>query len=522
MSDLGLGSWPMRRARITPDATVIEQADRSYSARELAARVDALAAGLAARGLCRGDRVAYLGANDIAAFETFFAAGRLGAVFVPLNTRLAAPEIAALLDDCGARALVVRPEVGELVADALSAGPGVELLVAVDGADGPGAVGYESLVAEGRDGDRASPFAGTEVALDDDALILYTSGTTGRPKGAVLTHGNITFNTMNQLAHTDVRSSDRVLCSAPVFHVVGLGQVTLPTLFTGGTIVVAPRFDAATVLELVPRLGITAFAAVPTMLQMMCDAPSFAEADLSCLRYVVYGGSPVLARVAAAWTARGIDLVQGYGMTEAAPGVLLAVPEGVAGHPVSPGVPHFFTDVALRTPDGSIVPPPGTGELLVRGPNVFRGYDGRPDDTARAFEDGWFRSGDVVRLDPDGWGHVVDRVKDMIISGGENIYPAEVEAAIAAMPDVLDCAVVGVPDDRWGEVGFALVVARPDARITTADVLAHLDGRLARFKAPKYVRQVSDLPRNATGKVLKTRLREQALAWTSRTTGEQE
>ncbi|HEX7353928.1 MAG TPA: long-chain fatty acid--CoA ligase [Mycobacteriales bacterium] len=506
MPDIGLGSWPYRRARITPDAPAIEQAGRSYTYRELAERVDALAAGLAARGVARGDRVAYLGANDIAAFETFFAAGRLGAVFVPLNTRLAPPEIRYLVDDSGVRALVFRPEVRDLVAAAAS---DVGVLVAVDGGEVPGALAYEDLIAAGRDAEREPG----EVSLDDDALILYTSGTTGHPKGAVLTHGNITFNTMNQLAHTDVRSSDRVLCSAPIFHVVGLGQVTLPTLFKGGTIVVAPKFDAASALEMVAELGITAFAAVPTMLQMMCDAPSFATADLGPLRYVVYGGSSVLARVVDAWLGRGIDILQGYGMTEAAPGVLLAAPDGVAGHPLSPGVPHFFTDVALLAADGSVAPD-GTGELLVRGPNVFRGYHHREAESAHAFTDGWFRSGDVVRLETDGWGYVVDRVKDMIISGGENVYPAEVEAAIAAMPSVLDCAVVGVPDERWGEVGYAVVVPRPGAALTTDDVLAHLDGRLARYKVPKYVRLVTDLPRNATGKVLKTSLREAARTWT--------
>lgn len=511
MTDLGVGSWPLRRARITPDASAFEQADRSYSYREVAGRVDALAVGLAERGVGHGDRVAYLGANDVAAFETFFAAGRLGAVFVPLNTRLAAPEIAALLADSRATVLVARPEVSDLVAASLTDLSAAPLLVAVDGGDGSAAVGYEDLVAA-----HLGAAPSSAVTLDDDALILYTSGTTGRPKGAVLTHGNITFNTMNQLAHTDVRRSDRVLCSAPIFHVVGLGQVTLPALFKGGTIVVAPRFDAASVLEMVPQLGITAFAAVPTMLQMMCDAPSFAAADLGSLRYVVYGGSPVLARVAEAWLRRGVDVVQGYGLTEAAPGVLMAAADGIAEHPTSPGVPHFFTDVALLAPDGSVSAPPGTGELLVRGPNVFRGYDNRPADTKAAFQDGWFRSGDVVRLDPDGWGYVVDRAKDMIISGGENVYPAEVEAAIAEMPDVLDCAVVGVPDDRWGEVGFALVIVRPGAQVTAGDVRAHLAGRLARFKIPAYVRSVAELPRNATGKVLKTRLRELAAGWAER------
>jgi fatty-acyl-CoA synthase len=472
--------------------------DRALDFATLARRVDALAAGLSELGVRRGERVAYLGPNDIATFETFFAAGRLGAIFVPLNIRLAAAEIAYMLGDCGAAVLVHGPAQADLVEQADPAAHGVRHVVPL----GPD---YERLVGDGG-------LPAGEVGLDDDALILYTSGTTGRPKGAVLTHRNMTFNTINQLAHLDVLRSDTVVCTAPLFHVTGLGQVSLPTLFKGGCVVVAPKFDPATLLRMIGSYGIAAFSAVPTMLQMLCDSPEWADADLSSLRYVVYGGSPVIERVARAWLARGVEVLQGYGMTEAAPGVLMALPGQAAANPVSTGVPHFFTDVELRAPTGDQVPIPGTGELLVRGPNVFRGYWHRQEETAAVLDDqGWFRSGDVLRIDDEGLGYVVDRVKDVIISGGENIYPAEIEAVLRLLPEIADCAVVATPDERWGEVGVAYLVAAPDARLDEAVVLAHLAERLARFKVPKYVRVVPDLPKTATGKVRRNVLRRDLL-----------
>jgi fatty-acyl-CoA synthase len=504
VGDQGVGSWPWRRARMLPDAIALRQGSTSVSYGQLAQRVDALAAGLASLGVRKGDRVAYLGPNDIATFETFFATGRLGAIFVPLNTRLASAEIAGMLTDCGARVLVHAPEAAALVAEALVA----EALVA------------EALVGEARparavvslgasfEALHKGAFTETQVALDDPALILYTSGTTGRPKGAVLTHGNLTFNTMNQLAHVDVLRSDIVLCTAPLFHAVGLGQVTLPTLFKGGTVVIAPKFDPAWMLAAIGDLHITAFSAVPTMMQMLCDHPGWADADLSSLRYVIYGGSPVLERVARAWQDRGVDVLQGYGMTEAAPGVFLSLQEGSAQRPTSAGVVHFFTDVALLGGDAIVTSAPGTGEVLVSGPNVFAGYWQRPHDTADSMIDGWFRSGDLGRVDDDGWAYIIDRVKDVIISGGENIYPAEVEAVLAQLPQVADCAVVGVPDERWGEVGLAYITTHPETPLDETTVRTHLDQRLAKFKRPQYIRFVDVLPRTATGKLQKAKLRE--------------
>jgi fatty-acyl-CoA synthase len=502
VTDLGVGSWPARRARMQPAAIAFRQGDRSISYAESARRVESLAAGLAGLGVGFGDRVAYLGPNDVATFETFFATGRLGAIFVPLNTRLAPAEIAYMLTDSGTSVLVFGPEAATLIADCDPVGCGVKALISV-------AHDYEPLLESG-----ASAAAQTvDVVLADDALILYTSGTTGHPKGAVLTHENLTFNTINQLAHVDVLGSDIVLCTAPLFHVTGLGQVSLPTLFKGGTVVMAPKFDPAWILATIARLRINAFSAVPTMLQLLCDHPDFATADLSSVRYVIYGGSPTLERVAVAWLARGVQLLQGYGMTEAAPGVSMALPVGNEQRPTSSGVLHFFTDAAIDTPSSDAVTAPrGIGELLIRGPNVFRGYWNRADETAAVFEQGWFHGGDVVRVDDDGWSDIVDRVKDMIISGGENIYPAEVEALIGSVDGVVECAVVAVPDAKWGEVCLAYVVQRPEAQLTEADVLGPLAGQLARYKIPKYVQFIEALPRTATGKVRKADLRAAALS----------
>ena len=506
MPDYGIGSWPHRRARICGSAVAVRQRDLLVTYSELAQRVDLLADALASNGVDVGDRVSYLGPNDLAGLELFFAAGRLGAVFVPLNTRLTAAEIGYLLADSRPVVLVHASELAGTVAAANPAAYGVGLVVPVAGT-GPGS--YESLVASGAHRAAARP----GVGLDDAAVILYTSGTTGRPKGAVLTHGNLTFNTMNQLAHADFLSTDVALCISPLFHATGLGQVTLPTIFKGGTVVMVPKFDAGEILRLIERLRVTSFAAVPTMLQMLCDHPDFPATELSSLRIVIYGGSPIAERVALTWQGRGVEILQGYGMTEASPGVLLAVPGRAAGRPMSTGVPHFYTDVLLA-PVGAEMPGAaadrdGTGELLVRGLNVFHGYHDRPDDTKRILADGWFRSGDLVSVDDDGWAYVTGRVKDVIISGGENIYPAEVEAAIDALPGVRDSAVIGYPDDRWGEVGLAFVVA--DHGAWTAESLREaLAGQLAAFKIPRHIRFTKDLPRTATGKVRRDELRAAA------------
>ncbi|WIX90025.1 long-chain fatty acid--CoA ligase [Amycolatopsis sp. DG1A-15b] len=499
LPDFGLGSWPARRARINPDRTALVQRNRSLTYAGLAERVERLAGALTRLGVRPGERVAYLGVNDITVFETLFATARCGAVFVPLNYRLSPAEIRYMLADSGASVLVHSPDTGDLVAAAGALPDGV--VIAMDPAEGER--DFEAEIAE------AGPLPGTAVGLEDPCLLLYTSGTTGRPKAAVLTHGNLTWNTVNQLAHLDVLGTDKALCIAPLFHCVGLGQITLPTLFKGGSVEPVAKFDPGTILARIGEAGITSFSAVPTMLEMMCRHEDWDRADLGSLTCVLYGGSPVAERVARAWLDRGVKLLQGYGMTEAAPGVSMATHEGTLDHPVAAGVPHFFTDVAALGPDLTPQPLDGTpSELLVRGPHVFGGYWNRPEESKASFvEGGWFRTGDVVRVDDDGWAHVVDRVKDMIISGGENVYPAEIEAVAVRLDAVDACAVVGVPDERWGEAGAAFVVVRPGAELDEPQFRAHLERHLARYKVPKHVRFTDALPRNATGKIRRVELR---------------
>ncbi|MDD7964785.1 acyl-CoA synthetase [Actinomycetospora lemnae] len=492
----GLGTWPARRARAAAHRPALVGPGRTLTYGELAARVDRLAADLRARGVGAGDRVAQVGVNAVSVLETFFAVWRLGAIVVPLNHRLAPAEIAYMLADSGAALLVAGEDAAALVAAAAPPCP-------VTWTD----AGFEDVATNGPTLDDAP-----DVGPENPAILLYTSGTTGRPKAAVLSHGNLTWNTVNQLADTDVASTDRALCIAPLFHCVGLGQITLPTLLKGGSVEPLPRFDPGAVLARIGEAGITSFSAVPTMLQMMVEDPGWEAAELGTLHTVLYGGSPVQERVARAWLERGVRLQQGYGMTEASPGVCMVPREGDPGRPVSVGVPHFFTDTAMLR-DGVRDGLPGEpAELLVRGPHVFGGYWERPAESAAAFVDGdWFRTGDVLRVDDDGWADVVDRVKDVIISGGENIYPAEVEAVLVARDEVADAAVVGVPDERWGEVGAAYVQLRPGRALDEDALRAHLEAHLARYKIPKYLVAVDALPRNATGKIRRVELRGRAV-----------
>ncbi|MEU8137534.1 acyl-CoA synthetase [Streptodolium elevatio] len=501
--NFGLGTWPARRARISPERVALVEGDRVLTYAGLADRTARLAGHLAALGVRSGDRVAYLGANGIPVFETLFATWLLGAVAVPLNFRLSPVEIRYMLEDSGSAVLAHSPDTDALVTAAAPLPESVRHRIEVR----PGHFPPEGAESAGPALEVPPP-----VGLDDPAVLLYTSGTTGRPKAAVLTHGNLTWNTVNQLAHIDLRDTERALCISPLFHATGLGQVTLPTLFKGGSVEPVAKFDAGAILTRIEEARITSFSAVPTMLQLLCEHPLWDRIDLSSLTSVIYGGSPVQERVARAWLDRGVRLQQGYGMTEASPGVYMAPAEGSAARPVSVGVPHFFTDVAMLR-DGRPEDVGGDpGELLVRGPHVFSGYWNRPDESEASFVAGWFRTGDLLSSADDGWAYVADRVKDLIISGGENVYPAEVEAVLLRLDAIANAAVVAVPDTRWGEVGAAYLQLREGAVLEEADVRAHLEAHLARFKVPRFLVFVPELPANATGKVRRVELRARAAA----------
>ncbi|MFJ8014986.1 long-chain fatty acid--CoA ligase [Streptomyces sp. NPDC096339] len=503
MLNQGIGSWPARRARKTPDRIAVVHEGRVWTYRALHERVLRLAHALRASGVARGDRIAYLGPNHPAFLETLFAAGTLGAVFVPLNTRLATPELAFNLADSGSTVLIHAPEQGE-VARAAAAEAGVRHRITVAGPDEDGALGYEELLAGAGTGplDEA-------VAPEDPCMIMYTSGTTGRPKGAVLSHANITWNSVNVLVDTDLGGDEVTLVVAPLFHTAGLNMTCLPTLLKGGRVVLLGAFDAERVLELIEDLRVTYMFGVPTMYDAMAARPRWETTDLSSLRTLNCGGAPVPTRTITAYLDRGLAFSQGYGMTEASPGVLFLDREHTSVKAGSAGVPHFFTDTRVVLPDGSEAGPGQRGEVLVQGPHVMTGYWGRPEDTEAAFADGrWLRTGDIARTDGDGYAYIVDRVKDMFVSGGENVYPAEVEDALLTHPAVAECAVIGVPDPVWGEVGRAVVVLRPDVHAGEDDILGHLRGRLAKYKIPKSVVLTEDLPRTASGKIVKAAVRD--------------
>ncbi|MFI9759498.1 long-chain fatty acid--CoA ligase [Streptomyces sp. NPDC051963] len=494
MRNEGLGSWPARRARKTPHRTAVVHDGTTITYAALYERTTRLARALRAAGVRRGDRIAYLGPNHPSFLETLFAAGTLGAVFVPLNIRLAGPEIAYQLTDSGARVLVYAPRFAGLVAG-LPGNSDVRTYVEV----GPE---YDRLLADASDEPIDEPVTG-----DDTCLILYTSGTTGRPKGAMLTHANATWNAVNFLIDKDLHADERALVAAPLFHIAGLTVLSLPVLLKGGTLVLVEAFDPADTLDLVERQRITYMFGVPAMFEQIARHPRWPDADLSSLRMLSCGGAPVPTPLIETYQARGLTFLQGYGMTEAL-GVLFLDGEHSVSKAGSAGVPHFFADVRVLRPDLTPVDVGETGEVVVRGPSVMSGYWGLPEETAAAFVDGWFRTGDAARVDEDGYVFVVDRIKDMIISGGENIYPAEIEDLLLAHPDIVECAVIGVPDDKWGEVPRAVVVPRAGADLDPDEVLASLSGRLAKYKIPKSVVLADELPRTASGKLLKSRVRK--------------
>lgn len=498
MHDQGLGSWPARRARMTPGKAALVQAGETRTYAQLAENTTRVAHGLAARGIGRGDRVAFLGLNSIELVEAMFATAKLGAVFLPLNTRLAPPETAYILGDSGAKLLIAAagfdsvvgaPEIKRLPLDLLPA---------------------DAVRRGGPDGLRSEQTTPLDLSIghDDLFMIQYTSGTTGRSKGVMLTHGNIIWNVYNLLVDVDVGNDEVALVTAPLFHTAALNQVLFPTLLKGGTALIEAKFDPDRAIELIETRGVTLLFGVTSMYLALAQSPRWPHANLRTLRSALSGGAPIPVALLQAYLDRGLMIIQGYGLTEASPGTtMLRAADGVRKIG-SAGTACFFTDVRVVIPGGADVAVGEAGEVVVQGPNVTPGYWQQPEATEAAFEEvGWLHTGDLAQVDDEGYLYIVDRLKDMIISGGENIYPAEVEQALYTHPAVAECAVIGVPDARWGEVGRAIVVLRDGQQATEAELITYLDGRLARYKIPKSVVFAAALPHNASGKLAKPDLR---------------
>ncbi|KUO05196.1 acyl-CoA synthetase [Streptomyces caeruleatus] len=500
-----------RRARSrTASALVYE--GREISAAQLDDTAAAFAAALAEQGLRRGDRIAYLGFNSVTFFETFLAAAHLGAVFVPVNFRLAADEVQHILVDSGAHTLVVEEGHRELVESVLGEVPARRhLLVDTDpscpATQAPPApwIPLSELLGAGR-------AARERAALHDAdlAMLMYTSGTTGRPKGVMLTHGNIWWNAVNVDSVVDTRADDVNLAVAPLFHIGGLNALTLRTLLRGGTVVLRRGFNPEQCLDDLVRYRATSFFAVPAMYAALARVPGFGTADLSALRSAIVAGAPVPPQLIRDYGERGVLLQQAWGLTETAP-FATYLPAGLTLEKTgSAGTAMPYTEVCLTHPGtgARIHDVDARGEICVRGPNVTPGYWNNPDATRAAFDDaGWFHTGDIAHRDKDGLYYIVDRLKDMIISGGENVYPAEVERVLDAYPGVLEAAVIGVPDPKWGETVLAVLTCEPGTEPTVDDVRDFAGRELARYKLPTRVLIAERLPRNASGKLAKAELR---------------
>ena len=510
-----LGDLVREHARVQGAAAafVFDGEETSFAA--LDAGSNRAANGLAALGVRKGDRIAFLGKNHPLYFELLLAAAKLGAVMTPVNWRLAPPEVAFIVGDCQARVLFAGEGFGALLAKIRADIPLVETVFGVE-ADDPDLPDYRNW----RDGFPASDPA-VKVGPEDDALQLYTSGTTGRPKGAVMTHGSILSS-----RHRPEPDADEVelrdwqkpipgevtLLAMPTFHISGTGT-GIGTIASGTCSIVLPEYDPAKALELIETYNISKIFLVPAAIQILLNHPRVGEVDFSRLKFITYGASPIpLDLMKAAMERFGCGFVQMYGMTETSGTIVTLdpedhVPEGSARmRSVGKALPGV--EIKIIDPEGHEVPANTVGEIATRSSKNMRGYWNLPEATAATIDaDGWLRTGDAGTLDDDGYLFIRDRVKDMIISGGENVYPAEVENAIYSHPKVADVAVIGVPDAKWGEAVKACVVVKPGEVLSEAEVIAHAREHIAAYKSPKSVDFIAVLPRNPSGKVLRRELR---------------
>lgn len=499
-----------RHALMQPDATALGYLGATVTWGGLQRRVAALAGALSRRGVGAGDRVMVLMLNRTEFVESLLAANMLGAIAVPLNFRLTAPEIAFLVEDCGARLVITEPVLAAVAAGVREIRPLLETVVVAGGSTDDGVLGYEDLIDESNAaGAAGGPAEIPDVPNDSPALIMYTSGTTGRPKGAVLTHANLTGQAMTAFYTSGADLNNDVgFVGVPLFHIAGVGN-TLTGIMLGRPTVIYPigAFDPGQLLDVLAAEKVTGIFLVPAQWQAVCAEQRARPRDLR-LRVMSWGAAPAsdaLLREMAA-TFPGTQILAAFGQTEMSPVTCMLLGEDAIRKLGSVG--RVIPTVAARVVDDDMndVPVGEVGEIVYRAPTLMSGYWNNPDATAEAFAGGWFHSGDLVRMDEEGYVWVVDRKKDMIISGGENVYCAEVENALASHPGIVEVAVVGRAHEKWGEVPIA-VAAVSDEDLRIEHLVEFLDERLARYKHPKALEIVDALPRNPAGKVLKTELR---------------
>ncbi|HET8927085.1 MAG TPA: AMP-binding protein [Microbacterium sp.] len=497
-----VGRWLTDRAAATPARIAIDDRGVVITYRDLETRAHELSLGLRRAGYGPGARIATLSGNSIDHVVAFFACAKAGVAFVPLSWRLTARELAQTLVRAEPALVLVEDEYTGVAADASRRLPDAPPLAEL------GTTGIEAGVPI-RSG-AASPHRG--VRDDDALLVIFTSGSESAPKGVVLTHANCFWNNLALAGAMQLTPDDVVLAMLPQFHVAAWNVQPLLAWWVGATVVLERSFQPTRALQLLQERGVTAMMGVPTQYRLLADDPRFAQTDLSRLRIALVGGATMLPSLSDEWAARGVALTQGYGLTEAAPNVLVLPPEEAPAHQGAVGRPYPHVDVCLADPEtGLVLEGPATGELWVRGPSVFAGYLGDAEATARAMAGEWLRSGDLAARDDGGVYRIVDRLKDIYISGGENVAPAEVEAALCLHALVREAAVVAVPDRVWGERGVAFVAPAEGAVLSEDEVIAHARTVLAAFKVPVRVVVVDELPRSAIAKLARRSLRERAM-----------
>ncbi|NWF96011.1 MAG: long-chain fatty acid--CoA ligase [Candidatus Thorarchaeota archaeon] len=500
-----IGDWTARRATLTPNKEAVFEfvTGQRYTYAEMDTRANQYARALLSAGIQEGDRVATYSKNRVELLDLFFACGKTGAIFVPFNIRLAKREIDYLVAKTDPKLFLYDTTIESMFSQVWNPADVRRVMPMVPSQDHRG----ESLAELAHD-QPGTPLERTELDMDDAAMIVFTGGTTGLPKGAVLSHRLVFWNSVNTIVSWGLRPDDVQPLLFPLFHTGGWNVLLLPFFHLGAKTVLMGDFDPAATLRTIESEKCTVVIGVPTMFQMMSQLPQFGTTDFSSVRVFISGGAPCPVAVMEPYWARGKPFKMGYGLTEVGPNNFYLPESEIRRKPSSVGFPVFHCDVKIVDDDGRPVSDRTVGELLLRGPHIFSGYWDEPQETAKTIEpDGWVHTGDLATRDEEGFYFIVGRKKDMFISGGENVFPTEIEEVLYQHPAVLEAAVVGIPDEKWGEVGKAVVVRKPGKTVTDEELRAFLEGRLARYKIPKVYEFRDSLPKSAAGKILKRELR---------------
>ena len=500
--------WLDKRARLTPERVAIENVtgETVLTYREWNHRVNRTAHFLQRLGVKKGDRVSVYASNCIEYLDVLFACGKFGAILHHLNWRLTVHELRSMIDDAEPRVLIYSGDWCEQVNELRPHAQRVIHFIAMDARAHP-----DDLALDERDTMPGDPPARPNLRPDDPWAIFYTGGTTGLPKGAVLTHANMTWNSINTVVSWGLTRDDAAPLQLPLFHIGGPNIFMLPLVHVGGRTILCRGFDVEETFDLIDSGRINLYVGVPTMYIMMQQHPRWAQVDFSRMKLVISGGAPCPRPVMQAFWDKGVDFKLGYGLTEATGNNFWLPDSDVRRKPGSVGFPLFHVDAKIIRPDGSECGPDEAGELLLRGPHIFAGYWQKPEETQQALRDGWLHTGDLARRDAEGYFTIIGRSKEMFISGGENVYPAEIESVLHGHPAVAEVAVIGVPHDKWGEVGEAFVVLQEGETVDEASLRNYLSERLAKYKIPQRIRFIPELPKTAIGKIDKEQLRQMAI-----------